>query len=203
MSPWGCTKAEGDILQAQSATARWHRAEEGPCPKPSPTDHPGWTCRKPLLSQNQPKNLCLLPTSSGRANNAPAFSVPFPYWTNPLPELVQTFLVAPILGAELHTSVTVTPLSEAVQSPQTEASSCRELSFKIKINNTILPALSPDLAALRFPLPDHSAFVLPPHHPQLGQRIPRHCPRKTNSTSREGVGGSCGQTASTVPSHSL
>lgn len=197
---WRCTKAEGDILQAQSATARWHRAEEGPYPVPSPTAPLAWTHRKPLLSQNESKNLCLLPTSSERTSNAPALGIPFPCWTNPSPQVVQTFLAAPFLGAEGCTGITVTPLSEAAQSPQPETSSCLELSFKNQNQQhnsaSALPSLGSSAAPHSRPL-----SLCAPSPPPSNASADSPAPSQEHKCCQQG--GSCGQTASTVPSHSL
>jgi len=116
--------------------------------------------------------------SSDRTNNATAFRVTFPHRTNPLFEFVEIFPVAPILDAELCRSITVMPLSEAVQSSQPKTSDWLEL---LKINNTVLLALPSNLATLQFPCLDRSLFALPPHHPQLTQQIPQHCPGRTNT----------------------
>lgn len=154
----------------------------------------------PFSVKNQSKNLSLLPTSSERTNNAPALSVPFPCWTNPSPQVVQTFLAAPFLGAEGCTGITVTPLSEAAQSPQPEASSCLELSFKNQNQHhdsaSVLPSLGSSAAPHSRPL-SLCAPSLPPSN------APADSPAPSQEHKRCQQGGSCGQTASTVPSHSL
>lgn len=116
----------------------------------------------------------------------------FPHRTNPVPKFVQIFLVAPILDAELCRSLTVTPLSEAVQSSQPKTSDCLEL---LKINHTVLLAFSPDLAALQFPASGPLSLCAPSPSPPIESA---NSPVLSQEDKHPQQGGSCGLSASST-----